>query len=73
MSRFWKRSMGLMAVVALAGCGGPAAEESEDTLMQNGQELKQCGVDLPPCGTGWYCDTGTSGGTRGVCRPAPID
>lgn len=72
MSRFWKRSMGLMAVVALAGCGGPTAEEAEEPVMENGQALRQCRTDYP-CPTGYYCDYGSSGGTSGVCRVILID
>lgn len=72
MRRFWKRSMGLMAVIALAGCGGSTAGEADESLMQNGQELRQCSA-TNPCPTGSYCDYGSSGGTSGVCRLKPID
>jgi hypothetical protein len=72
MSRFWKRSMGLMAVIALAGCGGPVAEETEEPVMENGQALRQCSPTYP-CPVGSYCDYGPYGGTSGVCRLAPIE
>ncbi len=66
MSRFWKRSMGLMAVLALAGCGGPV-EESEEIVMENEQALQRCSVDLP-CPPNQFCYHSTPGSYYGVCK-----
>ena len=72
MSRFWKRSMGCMVVLALAGCGGPATDEAQDTAGENQQALAQCSVDVPCSNVNYYCDK-APGAYFGVCRPKPID
>ena len=70
MSGFWKRGMGIVAVLALVGCGGPVTED--DVLLEKEQALQRCGANEPPCPNGWYCQI-TAGNTRGVCRIEPVN
>lgn len=39
MRGFWRSAVGLVAVLSLAGCGGPAEETAEVQLGENEQAL----------------------------------
>jgi hypothetical protein len=62
MSMFWKRSLALIAVVGLAGCGGPVEETPETEVSSTEQALRSCKPYEPPCPSGYEC-------ISGVCRP----
>ncbi|OJT23516.1 hypothetical protein BO221_16020 [Archangium sp. Cb G35] len=59
------KSLGFVAVIALAGCGASVDKATESHLTSQEQELlPMCKVDDPkPCPDGYYCDGKT-------CRPS---
>ncbi|WP_426751898.1 hypothetical protein [Myxococcus sp. Y35] len=61
----WK-GLGVVAVLAMVGCGGPMDDAHEPMLADQEQELPMCKVDVPkPCPDGFYCE-------GKVCRPLPL-
>ena len=59
MRRFWKGSLGLMAVLALAGCGG-AVEEATEVPVSEVEQGLACPID-------GSCP-GTTVCVNGLCR-----
>ncbi len=50
------RGVMLLALVVMAGCGGPVDESQEAGLSSQEQELPMCKVDVPqPCPIGYTC------------------
>ncbi len=66
MSKIWKGSMVLFAVIGLAACGGPVEEEPAPEVDSVEQELRSCRPWEPPCPTGYQC-------VSYVCRPVLAD
>jgi predicted small lipoprotein YifL len=65
MSALWIRGMGLMAVLALAGCGGPIEEPPQEAAPgSQEQELRPCSAD-GQCGVNEVCRSG-------ACYPCNI-
>lgn len=59
------RGLGLVAMLAVVGCGGMEGDTREADLSNQEQTLPMCKVDVPkPCPDGYYCDVKT-------CRPLP--
>ncbi|MFP2960556.1 hypothetical protein ACLEPN_22725 [Myxococcus sp. 1LA] len=63
MRNMLRSGLGVLAVLAMVGCGGPMDENLNPMLADQEQELPMCKVDEPkPCPDGFYCD-------GKVCRP----
>ncbi|AKQ66578.1 hypothetical protein A176_003490 [Myxococcus hansupus] len=66
MRNMLRSGLGVLAVLAMVGCGGPVEDTQDLMLADQEQELPMCKVDEPqPCPTGYTC-------VNRVCRPDPL-